>query len=150
MIVASSNPEKVFVDTSAWFSLLVKKDNNHSLVAENYKKLLDNKIPLITSSLVIGETFTLLLYRHNHLSQKPYFFLQLIGESPSIETVFSSSELEKKGFSLLEKFQDHRFSFVDATSFALMDDLKIETALTLDSHFSIMGFEVIPLDKNEF
>ena len=40
--------------------------------------------------------------------------------------------------------------FVDATSFALMDDLKIETALTLDNHFSIMVFEVIPPDKNEF
>jgi len=150
MIVARSKPKKVFVDTSAWFSLLVKKDNNHRLVAEHYKKLLDNKNPLITSSLVIGETFTLLRYRHNQSSQKPYFFLQFIEESPSIETVYSSPAIEKKGFSLLEKFHDHRFSFVDATSFALMDDLKIETALTLDNHFSIMGFEVIPSDKNEF
>jgi len=29
----------------------------------------------------------------------------------------------------------------------LMNDLKIETPLTLDNHFSIMGFEVIPPDK---
>jgi len=150
MIVARSKPKKVFVDTSAWLALLVKKDINHRLVADHYKKLLDNKNPLITSSLVIGETFTLLRYRHNQSSQKPYFFLQFIEESPSIETVYSSPAIEKKGFSLLEKFQDHRFSFVDATSFALMDDLKIEAALTLDSHFSIMGFEVIPPDKNEF
>lgn len=144
MIVARSKPQKVFVDTSAWFSLLVQQDNNHGLVAEHYKKLLDSKNPLITSSLVIGETFTLLRYRHNTFSQKPYYFLQFIEESPSIETVYSSPAIEKKGFSLLEKFPDHRFSFVDTTSFALMDDFKIDTALTLDSHFSIIGFEVIP------
>jgi len=74
-------PEKIFVDTSAWFALLVKKDKNHEIVAKQYKDSLDKKQPLNTSSLVVGETFTLLRYRYNQPSQKPFLFLQFIEES---------------------------------------------------------------------
>jgi uncharacterized protein len=36
------------------------------------------------------------------------------------------------------------YSFTDCTSFALMQELKIHSALTVDRHFRQMGFTTVP------
>ena len=41
---------------------------------------------------------------------------------------------------------DHPFSFVDATSFALMHQQRIGHAFAFDVHFATAGFLRIPLD----
>ena len=45
---------------------------------------------------------------------------------------------------LFFRYRDKDFSFIDCSSFVLMQELKIRPALTLDHHFRQMGFEVIP------
>jgi predicted nucleic acid-binding protein len=55
--------KSIFVDTSAWFALLNKKDKEHAKIKEIYQALLENNNTLIISNQVLGETFTLIRYR---------------------------------------------------------------------------------------
>lgn len=57
----------------------------------------------------------------------------------------STGELERRALEdWLVPFDDHDFSFADAVSFAVMTDRGIREALTLDRHFSVAGFRVVP------
>jgi predicted nucleic acid-binding protein len=44
----------------------------------------------------------------------------------------------------LVRYQDQPFFTVDAVSFAIMTERNVRSALTLDRHFAIAGFEIIP------
>ena len=61
---------------------------------------------------------------------------------PMIHTVSATDEDE--AWKMFQKYRDKEYSFTDCTSFVVMKRLKIQTALTLDSDFSQVGFLVIP------
>jgi predicted nucleic acid-binding protein len=44
----------------------------------------------------------------------------------------------------LERFDDQDFSLTDAVSFAVMSSRGIAEAITLDRHFVVAGFRVVP------
>ena len=46
--------------------------------------------------------------------------------------------------SLFFRYRDKDFSFTDCCSFVVMRELRIRRVLTLDQHFRLMGFEVVP------
>jgi predicted nucleic acid-binding protein len=50
------------------------------------------------------------------------------------------SELEERAWTRLRRHDEQEYSFVDATSFALMRSLKIKDALAFDGDFSAAGF----------
>jgi uncharacterized protein len=45
-----------------------------------------------------------------------------------------------------DRFKDHPLSFVDATSFAVMRQQRIQHAFAFDAHFVAAGFLRIPQD----
>ena len=47
----------------------------------------------------------------------------------------------------IDRFEDQTFSLTDAVSFAIMTERRITTALALDRHFRVAGFEVAPGDR---
>jgi len=50
------------------------------------------------------------------------------------------SEVEDVALSWLRRHDERRYSFVDATSFALMRSMKIKDALAFDGDFTAAGF----------
>ncbi|MFN2341150.1 MAG: PIN domain-containing protein, partial [Halanaerobium sp.] len=62
-LFSSLENENIFVDTSAWFSILSKSDKNHDKIKNIYQKLLENNNNLVLSNHVLGETFTLIRYK---------------------------------------------------------------------------------------
>ena len=52
---------------------------------------------------------------------------------------------EAKAKEIIGKYTDKRFSFTDATSFAVMERLGLHTAFAFDPHFRQYGFRVIGL-----
>ena len=134
--------KSIFVDTSAWFALLNKKDKEHAKIKEIYQALLENNNTLIISNQVLGETFTLLRYRVKN-NELPFKFIELINKSILIKKVFVEEKIGKEALKILENYKDQKFSYVDATSFALMDKLELKYALSLDIHFAAAGF-IIP------
>ena len=61
-------------------------------------------------------------------------------EREKLAVVFVSRELEAEALRWLRRHDEREYSFVDATSFALMRSLKIREALAFDGDFAAAGF----------
>jgi predicted nucleic acid-binding protein len=135
-------PENVFVDTSAWVALADKDDSNHKKAAAVYPSLLQKQKGLITSNLIIAETYVLLLNEIGHHAAMN--FLDRIKASPRILKMYSNEDLERDAVKILEKYDDQDFSYADAVSFVIMKRQKMQKAFCFDKHFMTAGFESIP------
>jgi len=134
--------EDIFVDTSAWIALVDKDDSHHKEAASSYPSLLKNHRNLITSNLVIAETYIIIL---NELGHKPAIdFLEKLKVSPRILKVYSNEDIEAEGELILARYGDQDFSYTDAVSFVVMKRQKIKKAFSFDKHFLIAGFVSVP------
>jgi len=137
-------PLRVFVDTGGWFAVQVQDDENHADAVEAFKPLLLGPCTLVTTNHVIGETYTLLRVVRGY--RQAARFLDVIEHTGRLERVFVTAELEGRALALLHRYSDHDFSFVDATSFAVMKAQRLQHAFAFDAHFSTAGFVRIPRD----
>ncbi len=94
--------------------------------------------PLVTSNHVRGETWTLLRRRAGH--QVAVAFLDRLAGSPRVEVISIADELEVEALAWLRRHDEREYSFVDATSFALMRRLGIRDAFAFDGDFTAAGF----------
>jgi predicted nucleic acid-binding protein len=132
---------ELIVDTSAWFPLLLRRHPDHARLTAALRKRISSGDRVVTTNLVLAETYTLLLYRGHR--DAALTFLRSARIAPNI-VVASTPELEHRALvDWLEPFDDQRFSFADAVSFAVMQERGITRALALDAHFSIAGFEAL-------
>lgn len=126
----------IFVDTSFWVAVRNRRDGHH----HEAQRLLSDAggVPLVTSNLVRGETWTFLRRRIGHAGAMN--FLDSLERTERLEIVPVPPELEDRAWSWLRKHDERSYSFVDATSFALMRSMKIKDALAFDGDFSAAGF----------
>ena len=129
----------IFVDTAAWYALVDSDDVDHAAAAAF---LAANTLPLITTNLVFSESVTLIRYRIGHGTA--HSFGQKLKESSFVRMVAVTPADEERAWEVFTKYQDQDFSFVDCTSFAVMERMKLATAFTFDRHFSVMKFAVVP------
>ncbi len=135
---------RVFVDTGAWFAIQVTDDANHEAARLVLPAVVHACRSLVTSNLIVGETYTLLRLSRGYRAAKR--FLDTLGQSGKLERLFVTEHLERQAYEILHGYADHPFSFVDATSFALMRQQRIHHAFAFDSHFATAGFLRIPGD----
>jgi len=138
------NLGRVFVDTGAWFAIQVTDDAHHNAARRALPAILEACRSLVTSNLVLGETYTLLRVSKGFPEAKR--FLDKLTHSKKLERMFVSEHLEQQAYEILERFPDHAFSFVDATSFALMRQNRMRHAFAFDAHFRTAGLLTIPED----
>lgn len=138
------NLGRVFVDTGAWFAIQVSDDAHHSAARQVFPVILERCRSLVTSNLVIGETYTLLRITKGYREAKQ--FLDTLAHSKKLERMVVTEHLEQQAYGILEQFSEHTFSFVDATSFALMRQARMRHAFAFDTHFRTAGFPTIPED----
>ncbi len=132
----------VFVDTSAWYALADTFDINHALAAGSFPGLVARYREILSTNHVIGETYTLIRSRLGRAAA--WQFLRSTRRSPSFRGIFVSEGQEEEAYSLLERYSDQAFSFVDATSFIVMKDQGISIGFAFDRHFAAAGFTVLP------
>ena len=126
----------IFVDSSFWIGLSDELDERH----EDAWTLLRAKDgqPLVTSNHVVGETWTFLRKRHRHAVAMK--FLDRAESAERLDIAFVSSALEREAWAWLRRRDERPYSFVDATSFALMRSLRIREAFAFDGDFAAAGF----------
>jgi predicted nucleic acid-binding protein len=134
--------DEVFVDSGAWLALAHSRDQYHGRASEIYPCLLAESRRLLTTNLVVAECHSLLL---KYKGRGPaLLFLETIGQSPRIEQVHATADIETKAIEILRQHQDQDFSLTDAVSFAIMKQRGIRTAFAFDSHFAAAGFTLVP------
>jgi predicted nucleic acid-binding protein len=126
----------IFVDTSFWLALHLPRDARHEAAAALLAA--HANASLVTSNHVRGETWTFLRRRAWHAAAVG--FLDAIERTPRMRVLFVSDELERQALSWLRARDEREYSFVDATSFALMRSLRIREALAFDGDFAAAGF----------
>ena len=126
----------VFVDTSFWIGLTMPRDSLHDECRELVKTY--GVETLVTSNLVRGETWTLLNRRAGHALALG--FLDRLARTPRLRVVVVSEELERRAWLWLRRRDERPYSFVDGTSFAVMESLRIREAFAFDADFTAAGF----------
>ncbi len=138
-------PAEVFVDTSAWYPAVVKNHPDHRRVAAALTRAVGHGKRVVTTNLVVAETHALLLRRASR--SVALAFARTVRLPPNL-VVCSDPDLEAVALGdWLERFSDQDFSFTDAVSFAVMAARGIAEALTLDHHFGVAGFRVLPANS---
>lgn len=129
-----------FADTSFWFGLQERRDGRHELA----KALVARGIGrVITTNHVVGETWTLLRRRSGHPAAVG--FIDRLMVLPDTEVIHVDDALEADAWRWLRSRPEREYSFVDATSFAVMRRRRIREALAFDGDFNAAGFvEVRP------
>lgn len=125
-----------FVDTSFWIARFVPRDRRHAeAVALGRAR---RAVQVVTSSHVLGETWTFLRKRVGHVPAMAWLDGVVAGMDVRIERI--DEQLEDEAWAWLRLHDERRYSFVDATSFALMRKLRISDALAFDGDFAAAGF----------
>jgi predicted nucleic acid-binding protein len=124
-----------FVDTSFWVAYRFRRDAHHD---EAVALWIDRSQPLITTNHVIGETWTFLRRRIGH--QEAVRFLETATHSPRLSITHVDEATEAQARAWLTRHDERAYSFVDATSFAVMRRDRIGEALAFDGDFSAAGF----------
>lgn len=134
---------EVFVDTSGWFAAANTREDRHAETAEAYVTLLESRVRLVTSSLVVAEMHTLVVRWRG--AQAGCSLLDAIYSDPLYRVLSVSRELESEATDRwLRPYGDHDFSLTDAVSFEIMRIERIAEALALDRHFEVAGYRLIP------
>jgi uncharacterized protein len=132
----------LFVDAGGWIALANADDQYHAVAAAAYPAFLSNYRRLLTTTLVVAETYIALRLCLGHAAAVR--FLDLLNASPRILRLSVDSHLEQDAEQFLRRFQDQRFSYADAVSFAVMRSLDLTDAFAFDQHFSTAGFVRVP------
>lgn len=125
-----------FVDTSFWVALTNARDAHHHEAVELMR--LQSGDSLVTSNHVRGETWTFLRRRLGH--DVAVAFVDRLQRSARVDVRFVVEELESQALRWLRRHDEREYSFIDATSFALMQSLKMREALAFDGDFAAAGF----------
>ena len=72
--------------------------------------------------------------------EEPKRRLDGLDETPRLSVRRVSETLEKEALAWLRRHDERQYSFVDATSFAIMRSLQISEALAFDGDFAAAGF----------
>lgn len=130
----------IFVDTGAWFAMLVPEDRDH-LAADSW--LAQNTQPLVTTDYVIDELLTLLRVRGQGQRALKSGRRLLDGEIARI--VWVQPEDVRRGWGYYHQYADKEWSFTDCISRAVIERLGIRRAFAFDRHFRQFGtLDVVP------
>ena len=124
----------IFVDTGAWFAVAVRDDPDHTAAM---RWLGRNREPLVTTDYVLAETATLVRMRDktargHRLAVR--VATSILREDAAILQKVTGQDLQQ-ALSVFRNYREHLFSFVDCTSFAVIERLGITHAFAFDRHF---------------
>ena len=128
------------MDTSGWASLFARTESYHHQASQYFAQFRQQKQIIITSNYIVAELVALF---HSPLRlSRPQLvqYIEAIKTASYVELIYVDSEIDESAWTLLKNRTDKTWSLVDATSFIIMQNLNIQTALTNDYHFEQAGF----------
>lgn len=133
---------RVFVDTSAFVALRNRAEREHELARATLTDLVGERVALFTSNCVFAETYTALLVRVGRAEAVEWG--RRFRRGAAIDFIRVDEPIEDAAWAILESHADKRWSYVDATTFALMERERVVEAFAFDEHFRQRGLAVLP------
>jgi predicted nucleic acid-binding protein len=131
----------LFVDTGAWLAIADRDDQHHRRAAAFYRAA-GNRVRWVTSDYVLDELATRL--RAVRGAHAAVTFIRAIRRSPICQVRPVTDDAFEEALVSMLKFSDHRLSFTDCTSFALMNELCLREAFSFDGDFARCGYTLVP------
>ncbi|HUC08414.1 MAG TPA: PIN domain-containing protein [Solirubrobacterales bacterium] len=132
----------VFVDTSAFVALRNRSEAEHEMARSTLTELIRDGAALFTSNYVFAETYTALMVRVGR--SEAIEWGRRFRAGGAVDLVHIDRAIEDRAWEILERYDDKRWSYVDATSFALLERGGESDAFAFDVHFSQRGLQVVP------
>ena len=130
---------RVFVDTSAVLALLNPSDESHEPARRVFEKLQTRDAALLTTSFVLVEVYAL-LGRRMGLAAVEAFRSDF---APLLEVVWVGADMHEAGLDLLLERRVRDLSLVDAVSFLVMRQRRLDEVFAFDRHFRDEGFTLL-------
>ena len=131
---------RLFVDSGAWIALRSRRDQHHTAADRAFRAAVDERIPLVTSNLVVAELHRLTLFRAGY--EPAVRALERIDASSSIAIHFATASDHLAARKWLERLAPRPVTYTDAVSFAVMEATKCTHVLGFDEDFAAAGFEL--------
>ena len=131
---------KLLVDTGALLALVMRKDRHHAAAVTFLKSLPHTRFVL--TDLVLAELATRLRARAG--AAKAVAIVRDLLNSRRYEVVFVDRALLDAAVKKMERYDDKALSLPDCASFALMDQLGLDTAFAFDTDFRDCGYRILP------
>ncbi len=131
-----------YVDTAGWVSCADGADPHHSRSSAARDAALEAGQTLVATDVVVDETLTFIRMRLGLAAAEQWW--QQVDRSPRLRWERIDSDRFEKARLLFFQYRDKDFSFTDCASFVVMRELRLTQALTTDTHFRQMGFELLP------
>ena len=126
----------IFVDSSFWIAQMVVRDGRHQQAVAMQDAFDLGR--LVTSSAVIAESWTFLRRRSGYRDAMTW--LDRVLDASNLRRERVDEHLEAEAWAWLRLHDERVYSFVDATSFALMRRKRITDVLAFDGDFTAAGF----------
>ncbi|MEO0375965.1 MAG: hypothetical protein AAF329_15335 [Cyanobacteria bacterium P01_A01_bin.17] len=134
--------KQVFLDSGAFFALLVAEDAFHKRAVTLFQLANAENWILVTTNLVVVETYAPILARTRNGRNNAVAFLDSLGASECrVERVTENDEAV--GTEIIRTQQDKTYSLCDAISFAVMKRMAITEVISFDKHFREFGQFVV-------
>jgi predicted nucleic acid-binding protein len=130
--------DRVFVDTGAWFAVVVPWDANHEAASIWFGR---NESPLVTTDYVLAETLTLLRARGENGRAAALGERLFSGDLAALH--FLSPDEIRAAWQVFRRFRDKEWSFTDCTSKVAMEQLGCSRAAAFDEHFRQFGTVIV-------
>lgn len=129
-----------FADTGWWVAWALPGDTRHDDALAMLSKL-GRTEQVLTTDLVMGETWTFLRRRDSHRTAVAFLDrVDLLGAQDRLVVHLVTADQEAAAWEWLRKHDERVYSFVDATSFRVMRDRRLREALAFDRDFAAAGF----------
>lgn len=126
----------VFVDSSAFYAMLDRNDDNHASAKAIWGRLLNSRAALLTNNYVLLETCALL---QNRLGMAALRAFQQEAV-PLLNVDWISAGRHRSAVEAALAAQRRRLSVVDCSSFQTMREQGVDVAFCFDDHFREQGF----------
>ena len=129
---------RAFVDTGGWYGYIVEEDRHRPVARRLIERAAKEDWSLYTTDDVVFETYALLVNRARNGHNLALHLLDVI-EDGLAEVVHVTEDDVARSIALVQAHRDKTYSLCDASSFVVMERLRIRDAIAFDDHFRQFG-----------
>lgn len=129
----------VFIDTSALYALLNRRERVHGDVLRIWAQLREEDQTLFTTSYVLAETAALVQNRLGMNTAREFHE----AVAPALEVEWVDNQLHEQGVAALLAANRRDLSLVDCVSFAACRRAGVDRVFAFDGHFEEQGFTLL-------